>query len=124
MPAMIQEQMKLIGKMLYPNVASPPLPASLPLENYEGSFEQPAYGIVHISVIDGQLNGTIPGRCTFDFRLDHVSGDYFTLISTTLWAPLGVRAQFEVSVHGTVKKFGAQFEGDESDGPRIWFVKK
>jgi hypothetical protein len=124
MKMMIKQHIKAAPKMLYPDIPPTPLPPSLSLEKYEGTYEHPAYGTIPISLKDGELHGVLGWRISIEFRLEHASGDFFVFIPVSSAIPIVAKTQFELGYKGTVEKFGAHLEGDKGDEPMIWFTRK
>ena len=56
------------------NTVPKPLPLSLPIHAYVGSYKDPGYGIVEIKVENGQLTAYHNGK---KFAFSHQSGDTF-----------------------------------------------
>lgn len=109
---------------LYPQRADPPLPRSLPLVEYTGTYFHPAYQNVTIGLgEDGvQLRA---GRhdfvwsMTFDF--EHVSGEYWIIYidmakSPNLLNGQFAKAEFRTGANGKVTEVAIEFLEDGSEG--------
>jgi hypothetical protein len=125
--------LKNAKSILFPNIPSPTLPLSLPLESYTGTYSHPAYQNMTIT-----LPPSSPGHSQLHIDrkdatwkmfidLEHVSGDHFIAWTDSLTAPEGsfksaMAAEFRLCVDGTVTEFGARMEeamGEE----KIWFKR-
>jgi hypothetical protein len=119
--------------ILFPNIPSTPLPLSLPLESYTGTYSHPAYKNMTITL---PPSSSSPSRLHIDRKdvtwktfmdLEHVSGEHFLAWTDSLTAPKGIfksamAAEFRLGVDGTVVEFGARMEeamGEE----KIWFKR-
>jgi hypothetical protein len=123
------EKYEKAKERFYPSVPSPPLPATLPLQNYTGIYSHPAYHNINLVFKDGKLHlnrGNASWKLIFD--LEHVSGDYFLAHIDSKTAPglifkSAAPAEFVIGSDGTPKSFG--FAAAEEMGPegRIWFER-
>lgn len=109
---------------LYPNRADPPLPHTLPLEAYTGTYFHPGYRHINVELshIDGQLRALrkdVAWQMKFDFV--HVSSEYWVIYIDMLNSPnllngQVAKAEFRVSVNGKVDELVVEFMEDGSEG--------
>ncbi|KAI1473070.1 beta-lactamase/transpeptidase-like protein [Daldinia caldariorum] len=115
---------------LYPERADPPLPHALPLEKYVGVYSHPAYQNITLQLTSEDsaekkgeqlraIRDDMEWQMTFDFH--HVSGEFWAVVIDFLNTPnmlngQRARAQFEISVKGTVDKLKMEFLEDGSEG--------
>ncbi len=114
----------------YPHIPSPPLPPSLPLEDYTGTYFHAAYrnitiylseeGTLHIKREDVSWKVVI--------ELKHVSGDYFMAYVDSATAPgmifkEKVAAGFQIGVEGKPEQFGIAVEEEMGVDGRMWFKR-
>ncbi|KAI1373574.1 beta-lactamase/transpeptidase-like protein [Hypoxylon crocopeplum] len=131
---MVDGQLKLADiavETLYPEHADPPLPKALPLEEYVGVYAHPAYQNVKVELIDKDArNGTgkselkavrdnMEWQMVFEFQ--HVSGEFWAVVIDFLNTPNMLngqlaRAEFVISVKGSVDKLKMEFLEDGSEG--------
>ncbi|KAI9051163.1 hypothetical protein LZ554_005265 [Drepanopeziza brunnea f. sp. 'monogermtubi'] len=113
----------------YPEIPSPPLPLTLPLEDYAGTYFQPAYRNVTIYEERGVLKAhrdDVSWKLMFD--LEHVSGDYLMAHIDSTTAPglisrQAVAAEFKVGSDGVASGFGIAIEPEMGLEGRIWFER-
>jgi hypothetical protein len=114
------------SKALFPQIPDPPLPPSLPLESYAGTYFHPGYRNMTIIIKDGKLHcdrDDASWKVVFDFQ--HVSGDHFLAYADSATAP-GLlfkdasAAEFVISSDGVSKRFGLD-RGTDTDPVWIWF---
>ncbi|KAJ5047542.1 uncharacterized protein L3040_003365 [Drepanopeziza brunnea f. sp. 'multigermtubi'] len=113
----------------YPKIPSPPLPPTLPLEDYAGTYFQPAYRNVTIYKEQGVLKAhrdDVSWKLMFD--LEHISGDYFMAHIDSTTAPglifrQAVAAEFKVGSDGVANGFGIAIEPEMGLEGRIWFER-
>lgn len=78
-----KEQLQLDNAIarLYPNVPTPNIPQSLPLEAYTGTYAHLAYNAIVLVVKNNQIYADASSR-TWPFTLSfvHISGDSFLVI--------------------------------------------
>jgi hypothetical protein len=73
---------------LFPKIPSPPLPLTLPLEEYAGTYNQPAYHEMVIEVKEGRLYVNRSNAAwKLEFEFEHVSGEFFLARSNSLTVP-------------------------------------
>lgn len=116
-------------QIFYPNIPYPPLPATLPLANYTGTYFHPAYRNLTIYVKDDILHADrldASWQIAVDFK--HVSGDYFMAFADSVNAPGfifkgALPAEFKVGSDGVSKSFGIALEGEMGLDARIWFER-
>lgn len=116
---------------LYPSLSSPPLPPPIPLEGFVGSYHDPGYGTIYVSLrCDGwespEDSPAQPSRTTegcrlvverasvfgkqVSYQLEHKSGDF--------WVGWFFNDDFE-SVRRPDECFRAQFRLDEAGRPAM-----
>ncbi|SLM36178.1 Peptidase S12, Pab87-related, C-terminal [Lasallia pustulata] len=124
--------------ILYPHTPTPPLPHSLPLSAYTGTYHHPSYQSLTLTL----ANLTLPSCNTsstylfanmtdhmwdFTLRLEHVSGEFFVAM---VWAQdldafdveTPAKAEFRVGEGGEVRWVGVALEeamGEE----KIWWER-
>lgn len=110
----------------YPSLPDPPLPLSLPVEKYAGTYTHKTGDSVILTVQEGHLTADFSDRpITVCLELVHVSGEFFI---GKLWNKKRVYFQqfpveFSVDSTGTAHKVGMLLEaalGEE----KIWFERK
>lgn len=129
---------------LYPSIPDPPLPTTLPLSEYAGTYHHPAYQtmvfyletprpLVPVAKRTSHvLHANIHRVLSIMLDLEHVSGDHFVvwtdLEQTTPIARTAFRAQFKIGSDGKVGKLGVDWNvgpmpaSDESP-MMAWFDK-
>ena len=132
---------------LFPDAPSPPLPSSLPLEDYTGTYRHPAYQSITFSAAkpDGNLPVAADTKevlhadksgnewCVV-LDLEHISGDHFVCyVNTVAKSPMvklmmGPRkAEFRVGPDGKVARVGIEFldfvEEKVPGENKIWFER-
>ena len=125
----MQERYQNASKMFYPSVPDPPIPASLPLQNYTGTYYNPGYHNMTLTLKDDQLfvnRSDHAWKVSVD--LEHVSGDHFMAYVDSLTAPglifkEAVPAEFKVGGDGVSTSFGILAEPSMGENSRIWFDK-
>ncbi|KAI0888186.1 beta-lactamase/transpeptidase-like protein [Annulohypoxylon maeteangense] len=135
---MIQQQLKqpeTAVEELYPKRADPPVPRTLPLQEYVGVYSHPAYQNITLELVDGvdtasrtspsktselkANRGNMEWQMTFEFI--HVSGEFWAVVIDMLNTPNSLngqlaRAEFVVGVNGKVDKLKMEFMEDGSEG--------
>lgn len=120
------EDMDAIKRKMFPSLADPPVPHTLPLEKYVGTYRHPSGNWVPVVLgEDGKLGidasqGAIPGYLT----LTHASGEFFVakMKSSNLAEMQPVAAEFYIDVSGVVKKIGLRLEPALKE-EKIWFER-
>jgi hypothetical protein len=113
----------------YPDIPNPPIPHTLPLENYTGTYYNPGYRNVTIFEKDGALHiNRQDATLKVKLDLEHVSGDYFmAYIDSTLAPGLvfkeAVPAEFVVGSNGVSKSFGIATQPEMAEVARIHFTR-
>lgn len=113
----------------YPFVPSTPLSATLPLQNYTGTYSHPAYHNFTIVLKDGKLHSDRDNASwKLFFDLEHVSGDYFLAHMDSSTAPgllfkEALPAEFVVGSDGIPKSFGLAAAEEMGTDARIWFER-
>jgi hypothetical protein len=113
----------------YPTIPSPPLPLSLPLQNYTGTYNHPTYHNLTIIIKDGKLHSDRDNASwKVFFDLEHVSGEYFMAYLDSATAPglifkTAFAAEFGVGSDGVVRELGIAVEEEMGVGERVWFVR-
>ncbi|KAK4694396.1 hypothetical protein P7C71_g3185, partial [Lecanoromycetidae sp. Uapishka_2] len=124
----------------YPDAPDPPVPLTLPLEDYAGIYSHPAYPTVNLSITEGSHDSQIAGDLytlsyhTYIF-LQHVSGEFFLLYARTSakkgWDPAKdsrpaqdavTKAEFRLGENGKVRELGVIVE-PEMGNEKIWWRK-
>ncbi|KAI1208300.1 beta-lactamase/transpeptidase-like protein [Annulohypoxylon truncatum] len=124
---------------LYPERANPPLPRTLPLQEYVGVYSHPAYQNITIELVDGTDTPAAKGSAKTErkgaelkanrgnmewqmmFEFIHVSGEFWAVVIDMLNTPNSLngqlaRAEFVVGVKGKVDKLEMEFLEDGSEG--------
>jgi len=120
-------QLNNASRILYPSLPDPPLPLSLPLSAYIGTYTHPAYQNITIEERDGSLfanRNEAVWKTTFKF--EHVSGEFFLCYADSANAkksPLEsiIQAEFVIGSDGAVTRFGMAAEVQMGPEGRIWF---
>jgi hypothetical protein len=109
---------------LYPNRANPPLPRTLPLEAYTGTYFHPGYLNITIELSDVKerlqaVRKDFVWPMTFDFV--RVSGDYWVVYIDMLETPNQLngqlaKAEFRIGARGKVDELVVEFLEDGSEG--------
>ncbi|KAH0536105.1 hypothetical protein FGG08_006991 [Glutinoglossum americanum] len=112
---------------LYPTIPSPPLPSTLQLSSYTGTYFHPAYHNITFKFNESQgrlFANVTDNTWTYDLDLEHISGDYFLGYLSRPAAAEGVlgagKAEFLVGASGVVGRVGVQLEGQMGD-ELVWF---
>ncbi|TAQ87178.1 hypothetical protein B7494_g4491 [Chlorociboria aeruginascens] len=121
------EQYKNALQIFYPNIPNPPLPHTVPLSHYEGTYFHPAYHSLTLALKDGRLHidrDDATWKIVCD--LEHVSGEYFMAYIDSSTAPGSVfkhaaPAEFRIASDGTPNAFGVMAEPQMGIEGRIWF---
>ncbi|EXJ94611.1 hypothetical protein A1O1_03007 [Capronia coronata CBS 617.96] len=115
---------------LYPSAPNPPLPLSLPLSEYSGTYSHPAYRPFVITPSTGPqsaLRAVAEGLVKVVLNLRHVTGEYFVanlILFTHGTEPVAaLKAQFQLDVQGRVNEFGAELDFLSGGGKMIWFKR-
>jgi hypothetical protein len=113
----------------YPNIPNPPIPLSLPLEKYEGTYWHPAYHNMTV-VFDPERGKLRIDRSSQTWatalELEHVSGEYFVAFLDSTTAPhtpvfkSALPAEFRLGKEGRSEAFGARME-PLMVSEKIWF---
>jgi hypothetical protein len=116
-------------KEAYPNIPDPPLPATLPLQNYTGTYFNPGYNNITMELKNGALYANRQdATLKLELTLEHISGDYFMAYADSTEAPgmpfkLAAPAEFKVGSDGISKTFGLAVEPEMGPSGRIWFER-
>lgn len=139
------------SQRLYPNLPSPPIPATLPLEAYRGHYSHPGYGDLFIGPLD-ELTVSTSGFSGFPpaereakeegslylwrspeaadqllGRLEHKTAEYWLTYLSVLGLPEAVkycaRTEFRVGVDGQVTSVGVNVRMETEDSPLVWFER-
>lgn len=132
-------QLKIGRAELYPNAPKEPIPLSLPLKAYTGSYTSPGYGTVNLTLNKIEHQSPSSDQPSASLRaemldriwqivveLEHVSGEYFlgygykpmTDGSKTLQAV--TKAEFKVNEAAQAAEFGIMIE-PAMGGDLVWF---
>jgi CubicO group peptidase (beta-lactamase class C family) len=123
-----REAAKQSRERLYPSLPANPMPLSLPLKAYVGSYRHPGYGVM---ILSAQGKGLEADRLKLEIamtvKLEHISGNFWlAYLYVKNRDPRDVevvRAEFYLSANGTVEKLGIEFE-PKMGGEKIWFVRE
>jgi hypothetical protein len=110
---------------LYPKLPETPIPLTLPLYSYAGSYKDEGYGTLVVEYKDGKLQVDCTDRTwQFTLSLEHVSGEYLIAEMTDVadLTKRTMRAQFRLDAEGVVREFGVAFVDDIGD-ELIWFQR-
>ena len=132
-----EEEIKHARTRLYPSVPTKPIPHSLPLESYCGTYSNSGYQSIKIEL--KVPSDRLPMRnksaqvlfTRFDrsdiagFYFEHISSEHFLAWEvgedrTNGPADDASRAEFVVGADGVPARFGMDLEG-EMKGEKIWF---
>ncbi|KAJ9602980.1 hypothetical protein H2200_012760 [Cladophialophora chaetospira] len=110
-------------KELYPKTPNPPIPLTLPLPAYAGSYQHKGYGALTVNMRDAKLEIDAMDR-TYRFKLflTHISGEFFVAERRDVDSRDKeiVQAAFRLNVDGAVAYFGvALIPGRDKE--LIWF---
>lgn len=125
-------------KKSFPDVPSPALPHSLPLEEYAGTYSHPGYRTLTFSVAKPESDLPVSESTTkilhalktqssWDvvFDLEHVSGEHFICyINILARSPMiqeAAKAEFAIGSDGRVTRLGIQIESGLKE--KIWFER-
>lgn len=111
----------------YPDLPKAHLPLSLPLFNYTGTYQHPAYHNITLFEKDGNLHADRPDA-TWKLFVDlvHVTGDYFIAYGDSSTSPGLVfktagAAEFKIGHDGIPQSLGISLEPEMGISGRIWF---
>ena len=123
----LEQKVQNASRIFYPSVPDPPIPASLPLESYTGTYFNAGYHNVSIILKNDQLFfNRSEATWKVNADLEHISGDYFMVYVDSMTAPGfifrdPVPAEFKVGADGVSKAFGILAEIEMGLDSRIWF---
>ena len=125
---MRKEHNSTAQQRLYPSVASPPRPLSLPLADYAGVYRHPAYPDFVISVTsNNDLRVDVTGAFPIRVYLKHVTAEFFLaeifFFRHSQVADAVVKAEFHYDAQGKVTSFGAAVDSDYMPDTLIWFER-
>ncbi|KFY59746.1 hypothetical protein V496_05555 [Pseudogymnoascus sp. VKM F-4515 (FW-2607)] len=112
---------------LYPSVPVKPMPPSLPLDKYSGSYSHPGYGVMDLVVSgEGLIADRTEQEIAMEVKLEHVSGEFwlaFLHVKNRDDRDVQVvRAEFYISADGKAGKFGVEME-PRMGSDKIWFIR-
>jgi len=116
-------------EIFYPSIPNPPLPLSLPLSDYAGTYYHPAFRNVTVELRDGALfTNRTNAAWELHARFEHVSGDYFVAYVDSDKAPgaifkEAIPAEFTVGIDGATQALGMATEPEMGPEGRIWFER-
>lgn len=87
------------------------------LDQYSGVYENPGYGKLEITYIDGELKGEYQG---IPLELSHLHYDIFKAKGITSIFPLNISLSFEGDLYGNIKQVTVPFQ---LEGHDVTFVK-
>lgn len=114
-------------QLYYPHIPSPPLPLSLPLDRYAGTYFNAGYKNMTLAVRDGQLHcDRMDGAWQFVLDLEHVTGEHFLARIDSATAPglvlkEATAVEFVLGADGVVRRFGIAADSEMGREGRIWF---
>jgi hypothetical protein len=122
------ETMSEVMKRLYPCLPNPPIPHSLPLQQYAGRYEHPGLGNITVDIEKGYLGANLLDRVTAGvMSFQHASGEFFV---AHFFQPKSIgmysgyyKAEFNIDSSGIPTAMGLDLEpalGEE----KIWFQRK
>ncbi|KAJ5758317.1 uncharacterized protein N7511_007011 [Penicillium nucicola] len=125
---LMPETMGKAMQRLYPCLPDPPIPHSLPLSQYAGRYEHPAFGFITIDFEKGYLSANLLDRVTAGvISFGHASGEFFV---GYFFQPKSIgmfsgyyKAEFSIDSSGIPSAMGLDLEpalGEE----KIWFRRK
>ncbi|KAJ5299572.1 Peptidase S12 Pab87-related C-terminal [Penicillium atrosanguineum] len=121
----LQRSTEDVKKRLFLRLPDPPIPHSLDLEKYAGTYKHPANASVTIKFEDGKLftektQGALPSV----LDLTHASGNFFVGRTKTFNLALMVPfiVEFWIDSTGSVRKVGMDVE-PSLKGEMIWFER-
>lgn len=142
-----QKYIATCAERLYPNVPSPPIPASVPLANHTGQYRHPAYGGIFVSFDCDKRSTSRPSPSSTENtqecplvlargpesqvqlggNLVHKTGDFWLtypfLPEIPDVAQGCVRTQFRVDPSGSVTHIGIDLRIEEDNAPLVWFER-
>lgn len=110
---------------LYPKLPNTPIPLTLSLASYAGSYRNIGFGTLVVECKDGMLEIDATDRTwRFTLSLKHVSGEFFiaNLLDIDSFGKETFKAQFRIDPEGSVSEFGVSFMREMED-EMIWFEK-
>ncbi|KAF7594362.1 hypothetical protein BBP40_009343 [Aspergillus hancockii] len=117
------ENMSESKKRLFPSLAANPIPHSLPLDGYTGTFRHSGYGVITIKIKDGNLHSDLSDRVQpAAICLEHVVGEFFVAKWCTPTSSECAKAEFYVDSTSTARRFGIELE-PALGGEKIWFER-
>ncbi|KAL1305239.1 hypothetical protein AAFC00_002154 [Neodothiora populina] len=139
------ESRRTLPSKLYSTTPSQPIPPSLSLTYYEGSYRHAGYGhinltltapvsdVVHSSPIKGATDAALyaMGRCEESlYTLRHASGEHWLLemryhVHNTQVVDGYTKARFEIGSSGAVGRLGVMWDASEQEEDEgwVWFHK-
>jgi len=140
----IEDRIKNAVEHLYPGRSKTPLPPTLPLSHYAGTYYHPGYQNITLTLADSSLlraNETggellVADRSDFTWRtinyFKHVSGEHWVMYGRQAKRQAGIgaledygAAQFEIGADGKANRFGIEWRDTASqviDG-WIWYER-
>ncbi|KAE8148083.1 beta-lactamase/transpeptidase-like protein [Aspergillus avenaceus] len=111
-------------RRLFPSLPDRPIPPSLSLDRYTGTYCHPGYGMITVKIIDGQLQSDLRDRVGGIFiQLTHATGEFFVAKASTDSTTLFYRGEFYVDSFGVARKFGMDLE-PALRGEKTWFERR
>jgi hypothetical protein len=119
-----EEPLSKTREDLYPKLPETPIPLTLPVSSYAGSYNHDGYGAFVVEYKDGRLQVDATDRTwRFTLLLEHVSGEFFVanLTDVDTLSKETMRAQFRLDAEGMVSEFGVDLV--QELGELIWFQR-
>lgn len=118
----------------YPSLPFPPLPPTLPLSAYAGTYTHPGYQSLTITHNPKTRPETLHADRSFitwpepNLIFSHFSGNYFIIYSShhgdlSAFAPSVYPAEFVVGADSKPQKVGIGYEEEMGKEGRIWFER-
>ncbi|PKY05768.1 beta-lactamase/transpeptidase-like protein [Aspergillus campestris IBT 28561] len=103
-----------------------PLPPSLPLDQYGGTYQHPGFGKITLTGKNGALHSDLTDRiCRSLIRLNPLSGEFFIAKQSTVsgrWASFdSALVEFEVGLEGIAERMA--IHSPTFPGKKVWFAR-
>ncbi|CAG8922119.1 unnamed protein product [Penicillium salamii] len=117
------EKPEISKERLFPRLPDPPIPHTLPLSKYAGSYHHPGEFDIVLKIESGCLSADLQDRVIpCELSLAHASGEFFigTIQRTGLNLLPPFLIEFRLDEAGLVAKVGLLLEPD-AKGEKVWF---